>query len=294
MYSSPYELIRESISPPLSAHCNDRKVDYIRERGTGVIDEDVLLMQDNIFGVFDGASSINGQLFSDGTSGGFLAAQQAAEVFKLNQGSLLELTDKANRLIRNHMATFAVDLQKKWNRWSTSMAVVRIEENYFDWCQIGDCLILTIKRDGSFHMLVQDPGQDEETFAEWKKLNPSPDDNILDLLQEKIIEVREKMNVEYGSLNGEKQALDFANSGREPLEGIADIILYTDGLSLPCSGNEKSENSTMEQFVSLYHQRGVGGILEHVRSLQKKDTSCHLYPRFKMHDDATAIAITFP
>lgn len=292
MYLSPSDSVNNSLYLALSGECPDRMVEYVWEQGSGVIGEDVVFMTENIFGVFDGASSVDGQLYSDGTSGGFLAARQAAEVFKLNQGTLLALADKANQVIRDHMAVFAVDLQEKRNLWSTSMAVVRVENGYFDWCQTGDCLILVIKRDGSVRMLVNDPAQDEETFAEWRKLSPSPDENILELLRDKIVQVREKMNVEYGSLNGEDNALDFVKYGRESLDQVADIILYTDGMSLPARDHERP-GQDVERFVSLYRRAGVGGILEHVRSLQRKDTSCRLYPRFKIHDDAAAIAIKF-
>lgn len=292
MYLSPSNSAYNSLYHALCDNCPDKMVDYVWDHGSGVIGEDVVLMTDNVFGVFDGASSIDGRIFSDGTSGGFLAARQAAEVFKLNQGSLLDLADKANQVIRNHMTVFAVDLEEKRNLWSTSMAVVRVEDGYFDWCQTGDCLILVIKRDGSAHMLVNDPGQDEETFAEWKKLNPSPNENIVELLRDQIVQVREKMNVEYGSLNGEDKALDFIKHGRESLDQITDIILYTDGLSLPSLKNENPDED-MERFISLYRRGGVTRILEHVRSLQRKDESCLLYPRFKVHDDAAAIAIKF-
>lgn len=292
MYLSPSAATNNSFNFSFSGQCSNRMVDYIWEQGSGVIGEDVVLMTDNLYGVFDGASCLKGQLYSDGTSGGFLAARQASEVFKLNRGSLMGLADKANQIIRDHMTAFAVDLQKKKNLWSTSFAVVRVEDGYFEWCQTGDCLILVIKEDGSAHMLVNDPGQDEETFAEWRKLTPSPNDNIVDLLKDKIVKVREKMNVEYGSLNGEDKALDFVKHGREPLDQVTDIILYTDGLFLPTIDNGAS-GEDVEQFVSLYRQGGIGHILEHVRSLQRKDLSCHLYPRFKVHDDAAAIAIKF-
>ena len=271
---------------------SSRTVDCVWEQGSGAIGEDVLLIHDNIFGVFDGASSIDGRLFIDGTSGGLLAARQAAEVFKLNQGSLLDLAGKANQVIRNHMSVFSVDLQSKRNLWSTSMAVVRVEDGYFDWCQTGDCLILVIQRDGSIRMLVDDPQQDEETFAEWRKLNPASNENIVELLKHKIVQVREKVNVEYGSLNGEDSALNFIKHGRESLDQVADIVLYTDGLALPSPHNNSSDED-LEQFVSLYQRGGVRCILEHVRSLQRNDATCRLYPRFKIHDDAAAIAITF-
>lgn len=292
MYLSSSESADSSLQPVLPECGSCWMVDYVWEQGSSLIGEDVVLLTDNIFGVFDGASSLEGGLYSDGTSGGFLAARQAAEVFKLNRGSLFNLAKKANQVICDHMAVFDVDLKKRSNLWSTSMAVVRVEDGCFEWCQTGDCLILVIQRDGSIRMLVDDPMQDEETFAEWRKLNPSPDENIFDLLKHKIVQVREKMNVEYGSLNGEESALDFIKHGRESLDQVADIILYTDGLALPSLKNEDS-NEDVERFVSLYRRGGISHILEHVRSLQRKDATCRLYPRFKVHDDAAAIAIAF-
>lgn len=292
MYNSPTHLADNSMRPILPDNRPDWMVDYVWEQGSSQIGEDVVLIQDNIYGVFDGASTLNGQPFTDGTSGGFLAAKQAAEVFKLNQGPLLDLAKQANRVLRDHMDLFAVDLEKKSNLWSTSMAVVRVEDNSFEWCQTGDCLILVLYRDGSARMLVDDPAQDEETFAAWRELNPSGDQNIVDLLMDTIIQVREKMNVEYGSLNGEETALDFFRHGRESLDQVTDIILYTDGLALPSLASESCD-ADLAQFVSLYHQGGVNHILEHVRSLQRKDESCRRYPRFKVHDDAAAVAISF-
>ena len=292
MHASTTHLAANALQPIFPKNHPDWTVDYVWEQGSSQIGEDVALMQDNIFGVFDGASTLNGQPFIDGTSGGFLAAKQAAEVFKLNQGPLLDLAEKANQVLRDHMDLFAVDLEQKSNLWSTSMAVVRVEDNAFEWCQTGDCLILVINRDGSARLLVDDPEQDEETFAAWRALNPSGDENIVDLLKDTIIQVREKMNVEYGSLNGEEKALDFIRHGRESLDQVADIILYTDGLALPSLASGKCD-ADMDQFVSLYRQGGVSHILDHVRSLQRKDQSCRRYPRFKMHDDAAAIALSF-
>ncbi len=292
MYRPPSDFTRKPFYHNSICASSKRQVECVWEQGSGVLGEDVLLLQDNIFGVFDGASSLDGKIFSDGLSGGLLAARQAAEVFTLNQGSLIDLARRANTLIRNHMDLFSVDLRKKRELWSTSMAVVRVEDDYFDWCQTGDCLILVLQTDGTARLLVNDPGHDEKTFALWRKLHPLPEQTLFDLLKDKIVEVREKMNIEYGTLNGEETALDFINHGRESLDKVADILLYTDGLFLPTLEHETQEQE-LDRFVYLYHQGGLKSILAHVRALQKKDPTCRLYPRFKIHDDVAAIAINF-
>ena len=60
------------------------KVENVLEQGTGAKMEDVLLIQDNIFGVFDGATSLDGWTTQNGTTGGLKAASIAAESFACN------------------------------------------------------------------------------------------------------------------------------------------------------------------------------------------------------------------
>jgi len=55
-------------------------VETLHEQGSGLQNEDVLLRADDLLGVFDGATSLDGFLDKNGASGGYRAAQLAAEV----------------------------------------------------------------------------------------------------------------------------------------------------------------------------------------------------------------------
>jgi hypothetical protein len=285
MYLSPINFF----SHPANNCPPEQPIECLLEQGSGLLNEDVLLQECNLFGVFDGATSLNKQTFAQGRTGGLLAAETAAQAFRLNGASLVDLSVRANRWIREAMKQAGVALGHKKNLWSTSAAVVRLQADHFEWCQIGDCLVLVLYHDGSYRLLADPPDHDAETLSLWKELTPKGGERIGEVLADQILKVRQGMNINYGVLNGEQEALDFVNSGKEPLSGVSDILLYTDGLFLPRS--HPHESADLDTFVSLYRQGGLAAIRDRVRRLQREDPACRTYPRFKTHDDIGAIAI---
>jgi serine/threonine protein phosphatase PrpC len=266
-------------------------VETILEQGSGNINEDILLQADNLYGVFDGATSLEKSGDTSGKTGGLLAAESAAQVFSRNGGTLCQLATLANHDIREQMEVSGVDLNCRRNLWSTSCMVVRIDKDGLEWFQIGDSLALVLYEDGSHRLLADPIDHDRETLRLWKERGPSATGTIGDSLADQILKVREGMNIHYGVLNGEPQALDFVRHGRESLAGVTDIILYTDGLFMPRTDPDQPED--VEAFVRLYRQGGLKLIHRRVRELQKDDPRCLTYPRFKIHDDIAAIALRF-
>lgn len=264
-------------------------VETLLEQGSGRLNEDTLLAQDNLYGVFDGATSLNGTNYEHGLTGGYLAATLAAEVFAENDRPLVELAEKANRLIRQEMIAAGVEVCCKEELWSTSAAVVRLKEDSLEWCQTGDCVIRLIDHDGSSRLLVEPPDHDAETLQLWQQMTPEARHPIHVALADKIIDVRRRMNIDYGVLNGEREATDFVQSGTASLHGVMAILLYSDGLFIPHLLAERQQSQQM--LTRLFLQGGLTAIRDHVRQLQLTDPACHLYPRFKTHDDISAIAI---
>ena len=99
------------------------------------------------------------------------------------------------------------------------------------------------------------------------------------------------MNICYGVLNGEPDAVHFLRYGRESLDDVQAVLLFTDGLFLPKEDPHQLDD--WSQFVDLYQSGGLSAIHREVRALEQLDPGCRLYPRFKTHDDIAAIAITF-
>lgn len=268
-----------------------RTVETLLEQGSGNMNEDVLLQSGNLYGVFDGATSLKKSGNISDKTGGLLAAESAARIFSRNGGTLRQLGANANYTIRELMQAQGVDLNRRRHLWSTSCMVIRIDRDEIEWFQIGDSLALILYADGSHRLLADPIDHDRETLRLWKERGPSATGTIQENLADQICKVRKGMNIHYGVLNGEPQALDFVRHGRESLAGVTDILLYTDGLFLPRTDPEQPED--LDTFVRLYRQGGLKLIHKKIRELQKDDPRCITYPRFKIHDDIAAIALRF-
>jgi serine/threonine protein phosphatase PrpC len=271
------------------------RIEHILESGSGNLNEDALVLDHNIYGVFDGATSLDKQTFGKGKTGGLMASSAARAVFAKNCHPLDRLAQNANMEIFNQMTNHGVDVSKRENLWSTSAAVVRIKEDMLEWVQAGDAVIVLLYKDHSHKVLVEQEDFDHETLAMWKKhaeedLTNARKNGIHKLLMGQIRKTRSKMNKTYGVLNGEKEAARFLNHGFESLDQVATILLFTDGLSLPQKMPAKFKDYAplVDDFLTL----GLTGLKDKIRSIEKKDPHCTTYPRFKCHDDIAAIAIS--
>ena len=278
---------------------------YILEKGTAKTNEDCLVIQDNIFGVFDGATSLTGRTFHQGKTGGEIAAQTASSVFSQNHYPLRHLACQANREIMTQMLRNGVNISRQEDLWSTSAAVVRIQNKNLEWVQAGDAVIILVYNDGSHKVLVEREDHDYETLTLWKDLvQDKADDKHVGLtegnieqglaalrqtLNSQIKKVRSEMNITYGVLNGEPRAEEFLNQGVESLDQVMDILLFTDGLTIPGETPQKHKDYTslVESYISL----GLHGLKNMIRQKEKTDPLCLTFPRFKCHDDIAAIAV---
>lgn len=266
------------------------KTEYIHEQGTGRLNEDSIALNGNMFGVFDGATSLNKKTFENGKTGGFMASCIAQEVFEKNNDSLENLAQKANCAIYNKMIESDVNISDKVSLWSTSAAVVKIDNDIIEWLQIGDSLLLFIYKDGSFEIPIKYYDHDSETLSLWKNIAYKTDKQISQVMDRQIKKVRTAMNVDYGVLNGEKDFSGFVKSGKEKLKDLSHILIFTDGLFIPSS--EPQNRNNFDEFVDLFFKGGLTEIRNHVRNIEQSDPDCRVYPRFKTHDDIAAVALT--
>ncbi len=267
------------------------QVDTLFEKGTGQLNEDFCLVCDNLYGVFDGATSLTEQVYENGYTGGFLAANIAGEAFRQNNDTLANLTQRANRAIAAAMRSRGINLEDKVRLWSTSSAVVRLHHDFFEWVQIGDCLIMVIYEDGGYRVLTENFDHDLETLQLWRETCATTDETILCALKDQIAKVRRRMNISYGALNGESELSSFINTGTLDYRNIKHILIFTDGLFVP--KREPGKRDNFDLFSKLFQMGGLTHIRNFVRGIEKDDVDCRNYPRFKPHDDIAAISLTF-
>ncbi|MBI2583847.1 MAG: protein phosphatase 2C domain-containing protein [Candidatus Aenigmarchaeota archaeon] len=266
------------------------KIDFIVDEGSSK--EDAYLIKDNIFGVFDGFNSLDKFIGNDDKTGGLIAATIARNIFSRNGKDLSDLAVEANQKIKEKIQESNIDINKKSRLWGTMFAVVRIKEDSFEWAQIGDSLILVIYKDRSFKLLVSDYDHDKEVLKIWKELANRKKENIRTLIDKgPLLELRNKMNADYGCLTGEDEAIKFLKSGIEKLKTIKHILIFTDGIIIP--KENPSEEDNWRVFVKLFLEGGLKNIRDFVRNLEKDDPKCWRYPRYKQYDDITAISISF-
>ena len=266
------------------------KIDWLYKKGSGTLNEDTYFLADRMVGVFDGATALNGSLYENGKTGGYLASRLARDTFRTGNAPLFKLTHRANRRILEAMQQRGVDLRQKENLWCTSLAVVHVGSNEFEWVQSGDSLILTIDENHNYQVLVPDDCHDLETLCMWRDMAVCGTPAIFENLKEQIIAVRRRVNVTYGALNGESEALDFISRGRQRLSGIRHILLFTDGLFIPQEHPE--DGHQLDMLVERFLSGGLQSVYQYVHKLQTSDPLCHRYPRFKPHDDIAAVAIS--
>ena len=263
----------------------------IYDKGSGSINEDEFLIKDNLFAVFDGASSLVKFKNEKRETGGKLAAKIVKKVFSKNERPLKQLAIDANNTIHKEMKKYNINIDRKEGLWSTHIAAVRLLNRKAEFLSIGDCLMLAIFNNGEYRLLVPYHDHDLETMKKWKNLSGKKVKSIRDKLKAQMDKVRRDANITYGILNGKKEAVKFLKTGKIHLKNVKSIVIFTDGLFIPKEYPEESES--WDFFVQLYQKSGLNGILKYVRSLEKTDPNCWKYPRFKQHDDIAAIGIDF-
>ncbi|MDO8504152.1 MAG: protein phosphatase 2C domain-containing protein [bacterium] len=257
------------------------------------MNEDDFLITDNLFCAFDGITSLVKYIDPDGKTGGKLGSYFAKEIFTANSDRpLLEIARLANERLGEEMRKRNIDTRFKLNLWGTTLAAIKLENNYAEYIQIGDSPIVFINEDGELTSITTNYKIDLEILVLWERLVREGVDNIRN--DRRIVDVknkvRKRINMDYGVLNGEKEVFSFIKTGKIPLDDIKHILLMTDGVKVLQEDPRKDED--MKVLISLFLDGGVNAMLKYVRNGENSDPECRKYPRTKMHDDATAIAIS--
>ncbi|QQG37524.1 MAG: protein phosphatase 2C domain-containing protein [Candidatus Kaiserbacteria bacterium] len=282
---------RDRIAPNERMHMH---IEQLFDKGVGKINEDAMTIGATRFGVFDGVSSRAGYVDEHGKSGGYLAANIAKEVFETFKGSLTQTAMEANKRIESVMEDKGIDITKKENRWGTTMAVVDVNhsEKEFEWAQVADSLVIVIYTDGTFKQLIQDDyDHDRGIMSLWKELADTKTEDIRGKLDGNIRQLRQDVNVTFGVINGQADVSKFIRTGKESLENVAHILIFTDGLLIP--KEDPQANDDFSVTVNLFLEGGLPKVRDHIRATEDTDPNCWKYPRYKKSDDIAAIAVSF-
>ena len=274
-----------------------------------------------LFGVFDGASRLEGSadLATTTATPGALASSIVRDSFLAAFESGAHLVDaalEANRALQAQMVRRGVDVASKLDRWGTTAAVVRIGEDTLEWLSIGDSRILIVRSDGTFELVGELTAGSADHDLQALSLMKSGAST--DVVREAERRAALRANIDYGLLNGEDAAAAFVRTGRRRIERkavrqssprgghdhhdgddgrgagreLSGVLIFTDGCILPRPDPARAPE--WDTMVRLYAAGGLTHLVSAVRAAEAADPDRALYPRFKIHDDMAAIALSAP
>lgn len=265
-------------------------ITFVSDKGTHSQNEDVYLIKDNIFGVFDGATSLIKYFDDKGKSAGVLAAEIAKRNFSSGAtNSLRSLAEKSGEEIRQEMLDKNIQVKDKAQLWQTSASVVRLNKSSLEYLQIGDSPILFVFKNGEIKVVNKE--HDLETLNLWVKVAARGVKEIRkdERIAQQLLKNRREANITYGVLNGESEALNFLNEGSLSIDSIALILIFSDGFQIPQKNPESPHD--YKKIVKMFRNGGLEEVKDFVRRIEASDPECRIYPRFNQYDDLTAIAI---
>ncbi len=240
--------------------------------------------------------------------GGAWAASTAKEGIEKNfstEFSAGDLLLSANDLVARRLRENNIDPETTGAEFlptSSGAVLVMIDKinNHLEIAQLGDAACLIVRRDGSTELALPLPVVEGDINALNLSRNLVEEKGISmkEAFQDKrvadyIIQGRATENQPdgkgYGALNGKKSARKYVRYKIYYLNEIKKVVLMTDGMVPP---QEDYEAELDWQAVARKVQEGgLGSLFNYTHDLKDSDPDLVRYPRFKAHDDATAIVI---
>lgn len=282
-------------------------VEKISLPGSGEWNEDALVDNEqlHLFGVLDGATSLHPFRGPNNETGGYLASQvikqyleslQAEDVADLD---LKQLVVQANIRLREKMEAAGIHTSDKGALWTSSLALIRIEDNYIDYAQVGDCMIVAVYQDGSLRTISRDQVAhiDLESKHIWEQGIENgivKREDLWELVKPIILQNKSKMNTMagYSVMSGEPHLAEFIEYGRINRIQLKSLLLVTDGL-FPHTERGGKPIDVIQELTTSITNSTLAGYADWLFNLELEDKDCLRYPRFKVSDDKTGIWIQF-
>ncbi len=267
-----------------------KTIEFITDKGISNLNEDNYILDENLFMVFDGATSLT-KYTKNGKTGGYIASNIARQTFLNSKKLNMETLKQANLNIKKEMLKNNIDINKPEQRWSTIFSGIQINENTITLMQIGDCSIYLKEKNKHLNRITKDQLDpfDSKVIDLATKLRFSQKFSREELLP-LLIQNRAMANKPdgYAVLNGTEIPENLIFFKKIQKNNIEYIILTTDGFN---SLEHKSKQNSFESLFPKYNS--LSETLKFIRDQEEKDKECLNFPRIKQHDDATAILIKF-
>lgn len=101
------------------------------------------------------------------------------------------------------------------------------------------------------------------------------------------------LTVGVGVIDGLPELGEYIQQGTLNLSDIRGLLACSDGFLWPAvwDESETEQSARLQQMWEMIAHDGLGGYVRRLRALEIQDRQLDMYPRFKLHDDATAIHV---
>ena len=267
-----------------------KSIEFVTDKGISNLNEDNYIIEENLFMVFDGATSLT-KYTKNGKTGGYIASKIARQTFLNSKKLSIETLKQANLNIKQEMLKNHIDISKPEQRWSTIFSGIQIKENKITMMQIGDCSIYLKEKNKPLKRITEDQIEHLESplidlATELRTDNSYHFSKLLPVLRNNFS--RSNKPDGYAVLNGTEIPENMIFFKEIPKDNIEYIILTTDGFN---SLEHKSKQNSFESIFPKYNS--LSETLRFIRKKEQEDKECLNFPRIKQHDDATAILVRF-
>ncbi|SHI08926.1 protein phosphatase 2C domain-containing protein [Sporanaerobacter acetigenes] len=262
--------------------------------------EDIANIGSNSTWVLDGATGLNGRNI-------IASAESDAQWYvKWWDSFLLNNLDNMENSIQDILKEGIGQIRNEFNAHigneeitnidfpSSTISITRWKDNILEYFTLGDGTIAIRKncrtevyRDNSIKIL------DDKVYERMKYLIDQKGQSLYEAkanAMDMLIDHRLKKNNSdgYWILEFDEKAIDNGLYGRIEVKDEVEIILTSDGFS---AISDKYNRYPVEKLIEEARIHGLGKIYKEIRDIEIEDSRGEKYPRFKIHDDSSAVYI---
>ena len=270
------------------------------------MNEDALVIAHTLFAVIDGATDRSGTRIEQKTSGAFLADYLHRHLTHIAQEAIYAETEAVmllcglnrafgEKLAEDHPNIAALGF---YEGPAAAACLIKLHsDNSYSYAIASDCALVEIGHHGEVFVApeVEKPYHIEknrldlalrlmkEQNISFEKALQTPE------YQEAYRNFRKLLNHEWSVVNGDPSLENIVLHGRRPLEGVAALVLMTDGMFLPGSPEKKGAEMAARQML----EHGISAYANGLKTVYDADQTREKFRRFKHMDDATALLLQF-
>ena len=274
------------------------KIEYICQSGKGLnyLNEDAVGFDcKKFFFVIDGATPlVSGHPYMDRYSDATWFARETANCLQAN---LHDTRRELSFILQDCMSYIKSQWagpQEPSAMPSAGIAIIRFNEDKMEYLGLGDCSVCIQQKSSFMNIYTEKRLAYLDSLAIHELLKLSQEKNMtpaacLPLIQSTLVKHRQLANQKggYSILDPSGTGIQNARKATLPSRDISSFLLCTDGF-------EQLKNflgiSLEKLFVKAKHD-GLSSTTNLLFQLQEHDADFQKVPRFKMHDDSSAVFV---